>query len=119
MNIVEGLRKVLQEILVPELRVIQDTLKEHSVILKEHSERFEQVDKRFEMLIAEMKETREETNKRFEVVFKELSLVREDLRQINTKLDLSQRLSKLEGVQEEMRREFMERLFGKSMVASG
>ncbi|MEW6006668.1 MAG: hypothetical protein AB1595_00715 [bacterium] len=108
MNIVEGLRKVLQEILVPELRVIQDTLKEHSVILKEHSERFEAIDKRFEQV-----------DTRFEKVFKQLSLIREDLKEINVKLDLSERISRLEGAQDEMRREFMERLFGKSMVASG
>ncbi|MEW6680130.1 MAG: hypothetical protein AB1297_03775 [bacterium] len=96
MDIVEGLRKVIQELLVPELRVLQTEVRELSM-------RFDQMDRRFE-------EMQKQTDRRFELVFKEFHSIREALGEISAKLDLSDRVSRIEGAQEEIKRE-LDRLF--------
>lgn len=43
LNIVEALRDVAQKILVPQLEKIQDELREHKEILKQHSEEIKEI----------------------------------------------------------------------------
>ncbi|MEW6006713.1 MAG: hypothetical protein AB1595_00945 [bacterium] len=113
MDIVEGLRKVIQELLVPELRVLQTEVKELSMrfeqMQKQTNERFEQMDRRFEQM-------QEQMDRRFNLVFKEFHSIREALGEISAKLDLSDRVSRIEGTQEEIKRE-LDRLFERKSVS--
>ncbi|MEW6482749.1 MAG: hypothetical protein AB1397_07125 [bacterium] len=100
MDIVEGLRKVIQELLVPELRVLQTEVRELSM-------RFEQMQKQTNERFEQMQE---QMDRRFNLVFKEFHSLREALGEISAKLDLSARVSRIEGAQEEIKRE-LDRLF--------
>ncbi|MEW6482707.1 MAG: hypothetical protein AB1397_06910 [bacterium] len=108
---VEGLRKAIQELLVPELKALQVEVKELGVRLDQMDKRFEQMDRRF----AEMQE---QMDKRFDLIFKEFHSITEQLGKIETKLDFSERMVRLEGLYEEMRRE-IDRLFERKPVAIG
>ncbi|MEW6684797.1 MAG: hypothetical protein AB1393_01140 [Candidatus Edwardsbacteria bacterium] len=63
MDIIEGFRKVVQDLLVPELKAVQVEVKHLAESVKENS--------------AEIKELRQEMNKRFEGVFNILAELRE------------------------------------------
>lgn len=88
-DIVEGLRKAIQDLLVPELKAIQVKLDVHGEAIQS--------------LQQEMKELRKEMHERFEAVQKEMAGLKmgqielqAGQREILSKLDLEKRVSKLE-----------------------
>ncbi|MEW6686189.1 MAG: hypothetical protein AB1393_08290 [Candidatus Edwardsbacteria bacterium] len=99
-DIVTGLREVIQDLLVPELRAIKTEL-------QQYSRQFEAIDKRFEAI-----------DRRFEAIFGELKSLRKDMEEIKigqaqilAKLDLERRITKVETILDEIsKRELTEGL---------
>lgn len=111
MDIVEGLRKVIQDLLVPELKAVQveiGHLNEGLKLLREEiNKRFEETNQRFE----KMDKRFEEMNRRFEeqigVLHKEMNEKFNDLKETQMKifvrLDLEPRISRLEIYYEDLK----------------
>ncbi|MEW6556755.1 MAG: hypothetical protein AB1349_05300 [Elusimicrobiota bacterium] len=93
-DIAKALGKVVQNLIVPELRAIRTELEHHNEQFGQIDKRFEQVDKRFEQV-----------DKRFEMVFDELKSMRKDMEEIKVgqaqilaKLELDHRMTRIETI---------------------
>ena len=87
-DIVEGFRKVVQDLLVPELKAVQ-------VEVKHINERLSALEKRVDIL-------HEEMNKRFEFLHQEMVELKIGQKEILAKLDLDKRITKLEALMDQM-----------------
>lgn len=101
-EIVEGFRKVVQELLVPELKAVQTEI-------KYQGEKTAELQQEMKELRKETNELRKEMNQRFEAVQKEmvdLKMGQNDLkigqREILNKLDVDKRITKLETLVEQI-----------------
>jgi len=94
-DIVEGFRKVVQDLLVPELKVVQAELKHLNEKIdlnqKENNRRFEQADKRMDVFQQEMKEMR------IEII--NISIIQQ---KILDKIDVDKRVIRLETLVEQL-----------------
>lgn len=90
-GLVQGIREVIQDLLVPELKAIRQEL-------KDHSERFERMDKRFEA----MDKRFEKVDERFEKIENRLQGIELTMQKILERLDVTEKVARLESVQQEM-----------------
>lgn len=90
-GLVNGFRKVVQHLLVPELKAIRTELKYHSKQFEMIDRRFEAIDKRFETI-----------DKRFEMVHKEIMELKIGQREILAKLEVDKRVTRLETIIEKL-----------------
>ncbi len=106
-DIVGGLRKAIQDLLVPELKAIQVKLDVHGEAIKDLQQEMKELRKemheRFEAIQKESAGLRQEMQERFEVMQKEIAGLKmgqvelqAGQREILSKLDLEKRVSKLE-----------------------
>lgn len=86
-DIVKGLRDAIQDLLVPELKAVQVELKHLNEAQQETNKRLDTMDKRFEALHAEMLD------------------LKLGQREILAKLDLDKRVSRIEVLLEELRKQ--------------
>jgi len=111
-DIVGGFRKVIQDLLVPELKAVQ-------VELKHHSEQFERIDKRFEAMQHQIdtrfeamqqqidtrfKAMQQQMNRRFDMVDKRFEAMQKDIQEIKIDLkgiigivDINTKFARMEG----------------------
>jgi len=108
-DIVEGFRKVVQDLLVPELKAVQTELKHLNEKYSLLDKRIDQVDKRIDLLQQEM-------NKRFDAMQGEIKEVQVEIkemqREMNTmiviqqkildKMDVDKRMIRLETLVEQL-----------------
>lgn len=94
-DIIQGFRKALQDLLVPEIKVLQVEIKHLNEkidhVNEEMNKRFEQVDKRFEQV-----------DKRFETMQKEFMKMQVIQEKILDKLDVDKRITRLETLVEQL-----------------
>jgi len=74
----EVLRDIFRDVFVDKEEIAQ-ILYEIRLQRESSDRRFEEMDRRFEMLIGELRQHREDTNRRFEEVYGEMKLIREDM----------------------------------------
>jgi hypothetical protein len=74
----EVLRDIFRDVFVDKEEIAQ-ILYEIRLQRESSDRRFEEMDRRFEMLISELRQHREDTNRRFEEVYGEMKLIREDM----------------------------------------
>lgn len=106
MDIVEGLRKVIQDLLVPELKAVQ-------VEIRHLNERLARLEERFEAMHEEMDERFLKVDERFEKVMIMLAEIKETQTRILSRLDLEQRIARLEAHYEDIKIRFESRLLVK------
>ncbi|MEW6007530.1 MAG: hypothetical protein AB1595_05195 [bacterium] len=92
-ELTEAFRKAMVDVLVPELRELRQ---EMNLRFEEVNKRFEEVNKRFEELYREMDRRFIEVHKEISLVKGEISATNKILERIWDRLDLVERVAKLE-----------------------
>ncbi|MDI6793127.1 MAG: hypothetical protein QME81_09705 [bacterium] len=120
-GLVQGIREVIQDLLVPELKAIRQELKDHSERFDRMEKQFETMDKRFLSLQEEMNKRFEKVDERFERVDERFERVENRLQGIEItmqkileRLDVTEKVARLESAQQEMGqnlRNIMQHLF--------
>ena len=136
-DIVGGFRKVIQDLLVPELKAVQVELKHHSEQFEKIDKRFEAIDKRFEAIdkrfevlqlqiderfktMQEQMDRRftvmqEQMDKRFTVIDRRFEIMQEDVHDIKINLqkvigmlDVDTKITRFEGQIKNIEHMFLE-----------
>jgi len=102
-NIVGGFRKVIQDLLVPELKAVQ-------VELKHQSEQFEKIDNRFESMQLQIDTRFEAMDKRFEAMQKDIQEIKIDLRDVIKIVDTNTKFARMEGQMRNIEHMFLEHI---------
>lgn len=113
-GLVQGIREVIQDLLVPELKAIRQELKDHSERFDRMEKQFETMDKRFLSLQEEMNKRFEKVDERFERVENRLQGIEITMQKILERLDVTEKVARLESAQQEMGqnvRNIMQHLF--------
>jgi len=114
-EIVNGFRKALQDLLVPEIRIVQTEIKHLNEKIDrnqlESNKRFEAMDKRFEAMDKRFEAMQLQMDKRFEAVHKEIKEMQHEMHTMNLiqqkildKLDVEKRMTRIETLMEQVLR---------------